>query len=162
MLAGLGCAHAVAARVVARVVARCGKSAGSLVDFAVYRPGGLLRLLGSSKLVGEARVPLQLSVEHSSAAFDELSPRELLGASLVQPARGGLSAQQHARTRALPLLSDIRLCVCCLVCVCSCGHHGWLVMMGRGIIRRSIFPFSLHNNHANHRVYSSTTYRFAN
>ena len=59
VLAGLGCAHAVAARVVARVVARCGQSAGSLVDFA------------------------------------------------------------------LPLLSVFRLCVCCLVCVCSCGHHGW-------------------------------------
>ena len=59
VLAGLGCAHAVAARVVARVVARCGQSAGSLVDFA------------------------------------------------------------------LPLLSVFRLCVCCLVCVCSCGYHGW-------------------------------------
>ena len=104
VLAGLGCAHAAAARVLARVVARCGQSAGSLVDFAVYRPGGLLRLLGSSKLVGEARAPLELSVEHSSAAFAELSTRELLGASLVQPARGGevaLACESDAPPRTL-------------------------------------------------------------
>ena len=104
VLAGLGCAYAAAAHVVARCERR-GMKASALVDFAVYRAGGLLRLLGSSKLAGEARAPLRLNVEHSSAAFAALSPRELLSASLVQPACGGevaLTCESHAPPRAPP------------------------------------------------------------
>ena len=87
LLAGLAAAHDVAARVVARCEQR-GVPASTLVDFAVYRAGGCLRLLGSSKLAGDARAPLRLAVAHSAPGFASLEPRELLLASLVQPGRG--------------------------------------------------------------------------
>ena len=88
LLAGPATARAVAARVVARCEQR-GVPASQLVDLAVYRAGGCFRLLGSSKLVGEARAPLHLVAAASSELFASLDERELLLASLLQPAHAG-------------------------------------------------------------------------
>ena len=86
-------ARALSTRVVARLEAD-GVPASQLVDMAVYRAAGCLRLLGSSKLAGGA--PLALAAEDSHEHYRRLDEHALLLQSLVQPAHGARSVATHA------------------------------------------------------------------
>ena len=92
----------------------------------------LLAPVAELRVAGALQAPLQahergaLQLHHAPHdGVAQQAPRRA-GHPLPRP-RVGLSAQRHARTRALPLLSVFLLCVCCLFCVCSLLWASWVV-----------------------------------